>query len=197
MKIYLVRHGETDWNIERRFQGIEDIPLNDKGRKQAKDCAKTLAMLSFSTIYASPLQRAYETATIIADTMNEYHKEHNTNEPVHTVKEDSRLLERDFGKISGLLPEDRRAFLASGEDANMEEFEHLTKRLMEALRDYQERYQGQNVLVITHGGVINAILHVLSGGEIGTGKTLVPNTSVTILDDEDGELKIKEYNKIL
>ena len=197
MKIYLVRHGETDWNIERRFQGIEDIPLNDKGRKQAKDCAKILATLSFSTIYASPLQRAYETATIIADTMNAYHKEHNINEPALTVNKDSRLLERDFGKISGLLPEDRKAFLASGEDANMEEFEHLTKRLMEALRDYQERYQGQNVLVITHGGVINAILHVLSGGEIGTGKTLVPNTSVTILDDEDGKLKIKEYNKEL
>lgn len=197
MKIYLVRHGETDWNIERRFQGIEDIPLNDKGRKQAKDCAKTLVTLSFSTIYASPLQRAYETATIIADTMNEYHMQHNDNEPIYTVNEDSRLLERDFGKISGLLPEERKAFLASGEDANMEEFEHLTKRLMEALRDYQERYQGQNVLVITHGGVINAILHVLSGGEIGTGKTLVPNTSVTILDDEDGKLKIKEYNKKL
>lgn len=197
MKIYLVRHGETDWNIERRFQGIENIPLNDTGRSQAKDCAKTLAPLSFSAIYASPLQRAYETATIIADTMNAYHKEHNSNEPVLTVKKDSRLLERDFGKISGLLPEARKAFLASKEDANMEEFEHLTKRLMEALRDYQEKYLGQNVLVITHGGVINAILHVLSEGEIGTGKTLVPNTSVTILDDEDGKLKIKVYNKEL
>lgn len=197
MKIYLVRHGETDWNIERRFQGIENIPLNDTGRKQAKDCAKALASLSFAAIYASPLQRAYETATIIADIINDYHKEQRTNEPMLTVKEDSRLLERDFGKISGLLPKDRKEFLASGEDANMEEFEHLTERLMNALYDYQENYQEQNVLVITHGGVINAILHVLSEGEIGTGKTLVPNTSVTILEEKDGELRIKEYNKKL
>lgn len=197
MKIYLVRHGETDWNIERRFQGIEDIPLNDTGRKQARDCGKALTSFSFAAIYASPLQRAYETAKIIADILNAYHKEHNMNDPVFTVKEDSRLIERDFGKVSGLLPKERNAFLESGEDANMEAFEHLTERLMTAMKEYQENYQGQNVLVITHGGVINAILHVLSKGEIGTGKTLVANTSIAILDDQEGKLKVKTYNKKL
>lgn len=197
MKIYLVRHGETDWNIERRFQGIEDIPLNDTGRKQARDCGKALTSFSFAAIYASPLQRAYETAKIITDILNAYHKEHNTKNPVFTVKEDSRLIERDFGKVSGLLPKERNAFLESGEDANMEAFEHLTERLMTAMKEYQENYQGQNVLVITHGGVINAILHVLSKGEIGTGKTLVANTSIAILEDQEGKLKIKTYNKKL
>lgn len=197
MKIYLVRHGETDWNIERRFQGIEDIPLNETGRKQARNCGKALTSFSFTAIYASPLKRAYETAMIIADILNAYHTEHHTNDPVLIVKEDSRLMERDFGKVSGLLPKDRNAFLESGEDAKMEEFEHLTKRLMAAMKEYQEKYQGQNVLVITHGGVINAILHVLSKGEIGTGKTLVANTSIAILDDQEGKLKITAYNKKL
>lgn len=194
MKIYLVRHGLTDWNIERRFQGIEDIPLNDTGRKQARDCGQALTSLSFVAIYASPLQRAYETATIITDKLNGYHKEHGRNDSVLTVKADSRLIERDFGKVSGLLPKERKVFLESGEDANMEEFEHLTERLMAAMKEYQEEYQGQNVLVVTHGGVINAILHVLSEGEIGTGKTLVANTSIAILDDEEGNLKIETYN---
>ncbi|WP_455718813.1 histidine phosphatase family protein [Anaerosporobacter sp.] len=195
MKIYLVRHGETDWNIERRFQGIEDIPLNDTGRKQARDCGQALTSFSFAAIYASPLQRAYETANIIADLLNVYHKANNTNDPLFTVIEDSRLIERDFGKVSGLLPEERNALLESGEDTNMEAFEHLTKRIMAAMKEYQEKHREQNVLVITHGGVINAILHVLSKGEIGTGKTLVANTSIAILDDQEGNLKIKAYNK--
>lgn len=197
MKIYLVRHGETDWNIERRFQGIEDIPLNDTGRKQAENCGRSLTSFSFAAIYASPLQRAYETAIIVTDILNAYHKEHSTNNHLFTVKEDSRLIERDFGKVSGLLPEERQVFLESGQDANMEPFEHLTSRLMEAMKEYQEKYQGQNVLVVTHGGVINAILHVLSKGEIGTGKTLIANTSIAILDDQEGELEIVAYNKKL
>ncbi|WP_310603232.1 histidine phosphatase family protein [Anaerosporobacter sp.] len=197
MKIYLVRHGETDWNIERRFQGLEDIPLNETGKKQAKECAQALTSTSFEAIYSSPLQRAYDTATIIADTINAFHMEQGTQEAVLAVQKDSRLLERDFGKISGLLPDDRKAFLASGEDACMEEFEHLTNRLIEALEEYRREYQGQNILVIAHGGVINAILHVFSNGEIGTGKTLVANTSVAILEDSEGVLKIETYNKHL
>ena len=64
-----VRHGETDWNAASRAQGLSDIPLNDRGRDQARDAARILAGVAVSAIVASPLSRAHETATIIAETL--------------------------------------------------------------------------------------------------------------------------------
>jgi len=67
MYIYLVRHGETDWNVQRRTQGIHDIPLTYKGINQANELAECLVKESISHIYSSPLERAYITASIIAE----------------------------------------------------------------------------------------------------------------------------------
>ena len=63
--IYIVRHGETDWNKEHRIQGHIDIPLNDKGRQDALNAKKKLKNVKFDVVFSSPLQRAYETAKII------------------------------------------------------------------------------------------------------------------------------------
>src|SRR2546425_2921355 len=65
-ELLLVRHGETDWNREGRFQGHADPPLNDLGRKQAAELAATLAGEEVTAVYASPLRRAFETAELIA-----------------------------------------------------------------------------------------------------------------------------------
>ena len=202
MRIYLIRHGETDWNIDRRYQGIEDIPLNNTGVMQAKLCAKALSNMQFDAIYSSPLTRAYDTAALIAQGLRECHVMNDIiGEDIpsvcYEVKVDERLLERDFGLISGLYPKDREAFINSKKEANMEPFEHLTTRVMQNLEEIRSKYPDGNVLVITHGGVINAILHVLSKGEIGTGKTLVANTCITILNDQTGELEIESYNQKL
>lgn len=201
MRIYLVRHGETDWNIDRRYQGIEDIPLNNTGVEQARLCAKALSTMQFDAIYSSPLTRAYDTATLIAQGLQEEHSAEaikgDMPSDCYQVRVDERLLERDFGLISGLFPKEREEFINSKKDANMEPFEHLTTRIMEILEELRSKYSDGNVLVITHGGVINAILHVLSGGEIGTGKTLVANTCITILNDQTGELQIESYNQKL
>lgn len=201
MRIYLVRHGETDWNIDRRYQGIEDIPLNNTGVMQAKLCAKALSNIQFDAIYSSPLTRAYDTAMLIAQGLRKGHSvnpiEGERSSTCYEVKVDERLIERDFGLISGLFPKEREAFIQSKKDANMEPFEHLTARVMETLEEIRNKYSDGKVLIITHGGVINAILHVLSGGEIGTGKTLVANTCITILNDQTGELQIESYNQRL
>ena len=76
MRIYLIRHGETDWNIDRRYQGIEDIPLNNTGVMQAKLCAKALSNMQFDAIYSSPLTRAYDTAALIAQGLREIGRAH-------------------------------------------------------------------------------------------------------------------------
>jgi broad specificity phosphatase PhoE len=66
MRVYLVRHGETDWNIERRCQGFSDIPLNETGRRQAKAIAQYLSAAPIEAVYSSTLGRAYETASAVA-----------------------------------------------------------------------------------------------------------------------------------
>ena len=65
MKIYLIRHGETDWNLEQRLQGATDIPLNENGLELARETAKGLQDVPFDVVYTSPLTRARQTAEII------------------------------------------------------------------------------------------------------------------------------------
>ena len=65
--IYVVRHGQTDWNLEGRFQGRIDIPLNEKGKSQAKKTKEKLEGIKFDKVFSSPLKRALETAKIITD----------------------------------------------------------------------------------------------------------------------------------
>lgn len=89
MKLYVTRHGQTDWNEQGRIQGKIDIPLNEQGRAQARKTRDLLAHTPFDVIITSPLQRAVETATIINE--------------AHGVKqyEDERLSERGFGTWEG------------------------------------------------------------------------------------------------
>ncbi len=90
MKLVLIRHGQTQWNSERRVQGRTDIPLNEKGRAQAQRIAERLKGEAFDAIYASPLLRASETAKIIA----QYHS--------LPVEADGDIIEIQFGKWEGL-----------------------------------------------------------------------------------------------
>jgi broad specificity phosphatase PhoE len=96
MVIYLIRHGETDWNRQNRLQGIEDIELNENGRRQSADCARAFIGIPVEKILTSPLKRAKATADIIAEML---HTDAAIVEP--------ELTERDFGKLSGLSYEDR------------------------------------------------------------------------------------------
>ena len=91
--IYLVRHGETDWNLARRIQGSTDIPLNDTGRLQAERTGRLLARRSWDGIASSPLSRAFETGTIIADAVG--------IDPSRIDLLDS-LAERRYGEAEGL-----------------------------------------------------------------------------------------------
>ena len=114
VKFYLIRHGETDWNVESRFQGRENISLNETGQKQAEACG--LGMLEtgipFDCMVSSPLDRAYGTAETIAGCLG-----------IAAIHKEPDLIERDFGKISGRKREARECMLASGEDLQIEDEE--------------------------------------------------------------------------
>lgn len=89
MKLYIVRHGETDWNKKRRIQGQVDIPLNDFGRSLARKTAKGLSGIPFEVCYTSPLGRAKETARLILEGRKT------------PILEDQRIIEMSFGDYEG------------------------------------------------------------------------------------------------
>jgi probable phosphoglycerate mutase len=93
--IYLIRHGQTDWNLERRIQGHTDIPLNDKGKSDAEKAAEEISQLKIDKIISSDLQRAKETAKIIAECFKRC-----------PIIFDNRLREISFGDLEGVCVSD-------------------------------------------------------------------------------------------
>ena len=157
--LILVRHGETDWNAERRWQGHSDPKLNDAGREQARRLAGELARVD--ALYSSDLARARETAEIVARTIGV------------EVRFDERLRERGFGAWEGLTmeeiessyPDDQRRWLAgTGPGArDAEPFEAFAERVGSFVDEIGQRHAGEEVLVVAHGGTIR-VVHALAAG---------------------------------
>jgi broad specificity phosphatase PhoE len=148
-EILLVRHGETDWNLERRVQGHTDRALNETGRAQARALAVELDDEPLDAVYSSDLARASETARIVAE---------QRNMAVTTVPE---LREKHFGTWEGLtdeevfrrFPEARRGQWGDGETT-----EELSDRVLAALRRIAREHPEGRVLVVTHGGPFRVVL---------------------------------------
>ncbi len=183
MKIYLIRHGQTDWNLQGRFQGREDIPLNKTGIEQAKECGRALAGESFKAVVTSPLSRARETAEIIAEIVS-----------AGQVMIEQEITERDFSKVSGMTPIEREAFYASGEKDDKEPWERLCKRMIMAMKKYGDKFRDSNIIMVSHGASINSVLSVLSEGKTGTGRIILKNTCINIIHYENGHLYLGDFN---
>jgi len=148
--IYLVRHGETDWNRARRIQGSTDIPLNDTGRGQAAATGRLLARRSWDAVYASPLLRAYETASIIADELD-------LPKPTPVPE----LVERNYGAAEGLTGteiEQRYPGAVPGRETR----EEVAARVLPAVLALAEAHPGESIVVVSHGGVIRTILNTIA-----------------------------------
>ena len=156
--IVLVRHGETDWNRERRFQGHADTPLNEAGRRQALELADALRDERLCAVYTSPLQRASETARIVAGELG------------LEARELEALREIDVGDWQGMtLDEVKVQFPDSGSVswrsgwANGETHDELVARVVPALLELSRRHPADRVLGITHAGPIRAALMAAMG----------------------------------
>lgn len=182
MRIYLIRHGETDWNKQKRIQGREDIELNDNGITQAQKCGYVLQGLPIDIIVSSPLKRAKETAEIIALSVG-----------INDVMIEDNLIERDYGKLSGLDPGERELFSNSGQDDGVENWDDLNQRVMNVLKYYSGNIY-QNIVMVSHGGAINAVLATLSGHNIGSGKTKLKNACINLINCMDQTMEIEFYN---
>ncbi len=156
--IFLARHGQTDWNAERRWQGHADPPLNDRGRAEARALAESLAEIGIEAIYSSDLVRARETAEIVGLCLGV------------AIAVDPRLREVDVGEWSGLTtPEIERTYpgaMARRREGMTgwttgEEMEAMGRRVVEALVAIEDA----SALVITHGGPLRFVWAAAGGGE--------------------------------
>lgn len=177
----LVRHGETDWNRERRIQGSTDIPLNDTGRDQARATGALLASRRWTALVASPLSRASETARLIG-------AEVGLGEP----ELEPRIAERDYGQAEGLTGPEIDAMFPDGADVpGREPREAVAERAVAALHDLAARHPGEAVIVVAHGGVIRSVLETVAPGRH---REPITNGSVHSFRHADGALELVAFD---
>lgn len=160
MDIYLLRHGETDWNKKRLLQGHTDIPLNEKGRAQVDDTVRKLSALGvrMDTIVSSPLKRACETAEIAARRLD-YPKE--------KIVVEELLIERGFGEGEGMSLDDMKAKYPDSDCPGMESKEELIRRAGQAFQKITEDFcNAERILLAAHGAVLFALLEAVSAERI-------------------------------
>lgn len=165
-EILLIRHGETDWNAERRLQGHIDIPLNAEGRRQATALGHTMRNEALDVVIASDLQRALHTAQAIAAGRG------------MAVEIDADLRERCYGAFEGLryadiaerYPQDHAAWQARDFDARFpagerraETLREFTARAVGAIMQLAANTQAKRMAIVTHGGVLECIYREVNG----------------------------------
>ena len=185
--IVMVRHGETDWNRERRFQGRADQPLNEAGRGQARELAELLHGEPVSALYTSPLQRARETAEILA-----------ANFGLRPQPLDA-LLEIDVGAWEGLTIEEVRAAYPGRADEDWrsgwdegETYDELSRRVLPALMELGTKHEGGHVLAVTHAGPLRAAIAASMGLSYDDARPLIgplENCAVFRFAVQDGTIE--------
>ncbi|MEY3317438.1 MAG: hypothetical protein RLZZ503_640 [Actinomycetota bacterium] len=178
----LLRHGQTDWNIDLRLQGSTDIPLNDTGRTQARLAAASLNREDWDVIIASPLSRAKDTADIVA-------LELGMN--VVVVPE---LIERSFGVAEGLDHASWRKLYESHQVIEgLESLEDLRTRTVQLLNLIANEYSGKRVLAVSHGAFIRKVLTIVTNGELPRDGERLSNASLNRFMHADGTWTITDY----
>ena len=194
--VYLVRHGETEWNLSGRWQGHADAPLTDRGESQARALGERFKTESFDACYVSDLGRAMRTAELISRPTG------------MNFEPDARLRERDLGVMQGLTtqemlercPDVFDSFRNAGPDYIVpegESFRQFHERCVEALEDYVSRHQGERVLLVTHGGVLGAILRYVTGIPLEAPRRYVLlNGSVNVVDNLAGNWNLLHWGDV-
>ena len=186
--IYLVRHGETQGNIDDKAQGHLDVPLTETGRLQAKAVAERLSDIEFDAVYSSDLQRAFDTAKAIT-----------AHQPELQIQTRSQLREYHFGdyedmtwaEISNTYPALYRRWKNlsmrldiefPGGESTLDAWERVGEVLKEILSEHQQG--GETILIVGHGGSLQAVLaHLLNLSAANQWFFLFDNTSVTVIKE--------------
>lgn len=186
LRLFVVRHGETKFNIEHRIQGWCDSPLTTKGIEQAKALSNELKEVDFTAVYASPLKRAMDTATLLLG---------NRTQEITLLND---LKELHFGTIEG---EEDYKYIAKDGSSHREGFEKyggetiaiLKKRLMQAMHFITSNHEEGNILIVSHGAAIRYLLQEVMHSE---DDYFIENCEVTYIDYENGIFKCDEVKQI-
>jgi probable phosphoglycerate mutase len=162
----LIRHGQTDWNAQRRLQGSTDIPLNDVGRGQARGAVTALSGYEWDAIVSSPLSRAAETADLIAAGLG-----------LSVARHIPELTERSYGPAEGLQdgPE-LDALRTPGGFRGAESDDDAANRGLAALESLAEEFRGGRVLVVAHGSLLRLSL----GRAVGQDLPSIDNAALNL-----------------
>ena len=178
--LLIIRHGETVWNAEHRFQGHGDSPLTETGRNQVATLGRRMEAINFDTLISSDLGRAQETASIIVDYTG------------HAVQLDSRLRERNYGVLEGLtVPEIREQHSAEYDEFNKDDPDYILPGGESHRQHYQRNVAffeeslsgkfGTKVAVVAHGGVLDSIFRYVAGIPLDRPRSYITtNASLTI-----------------
>jgi broad specificity phosphatase PhoE len=196
VRLLLVRHGQSTWNREHRIQGQLDPPLSEEGRRQAEHLGRRLAASRLSGFYASDLKRAWETAAILGRAAGA------TPEPLAAMREiflgaweglrTDELAERYPEAWASWTEEPDWDLVPGGEGAAPFE-----ARVAAGLETILERHSHGDVLVVTHGGVIQVALHrVVGRGNRGLFPFRIQNASLSVIEKRDQRLVIAGVNDV-
>ena len=200
MEIYFVRHGQTIWNVEKRFQGLSDSPLTELGITQAKLLGEKLKDIKFDKFYSTSLKRAYDTANYIKG--NREQKVEIFDDFVEISMGDMEgIKQEDFKK---LYPEQVKNFFFNQLEYDPssfggESFLEVRERVIRGLNKFIELNKNyKRVLVVSHGATLKTLLHYISGKDISTlsDEAIPKNTSYTIVKYENGKFEIIDFSNV-
>lgn len=185
--LFLIRHGQTDWNVAGKIQGHADIPLNATGKEQAKKVAQFLKkkQASLAALHSSDLQRAHQTAQAISELF------------ALEIILASDLREGHFGKMEGLTKQERTDLYGlmkeeeALEKAGGEPREQVVARVMNYLHGIAKKHKGQHVAVVTHGWLLHSLLTHL-GHTVSELPALTNESITTVIWHEDRQMFIFE-----
>lgn len=191
-KIYITRHGETEWNTVKRMQGQNNSPLTELGRKQATWLYNRLKETKIDIVYSSSLPRALETAYLLKGERD-----------IDVVSTDA-LQEIYLGSWQGCLaseveknfPEQHRCFWYEPESyvpVDGESFDSLITRVSEWFQEILEKNADKNILIVSHAIVLKALINYINRGEVKTlweGPHFKP-TSLTIIEHNNNQFNIE------
>lgn len=195
-KIIIIRHGETNYNAERRIQGWLDIPLNENGKSQAKDSSTKLIGVQIDAIYSSDLTRAHETAKHVSEAVGTQ------------INITQALRERNMGIFSGWSwesePDQEKESLwtefesaRDNEDVHWnkhrgESMHQMNKRIHDFMQQVHTTHKDQVVVLVTHGGTINSLLELYKLKAAKEGFRMIGNASLLVLHKEVTGYRLEE-----
>jgi probable phosphoglycerate mutase len=199
-EIFLIRHGETDWNVEKRLQGHLDIALNAEGERQAAALGRALAEESVDAVYASDLQRAMQTALAIAAPRG------------MQVRVERELRERSYGAFEGLLhgdiharyPEAYAMLRARDIDARYpmgvqqaETLREFSQRAIGVITRLANAHRNKKIVIVSHGGLLECIYRAANALDLSPPRDFdIKNASINRLVWDGTALRIVQWSDV-